>query len=82
MMITGFILAHLTMLAVVVGYAMPRYYDALVPADRRGEGTEPTVAMQTRGEVAGRPIGHLVDAERGVGNDGDSIGSDKGRAKK
>ena len=63
MMITGFIIAHLTMLAIILGYAIPRYYDAFIPIGRRGEGTEPTSAMITKGELGGRPISNM--AERG-----------------
>ncbi|KAF2678015.1 SNF-domain-containing protein [Lentithecium fluviatile CBS 122367] len=77
MMIAGFIIAHITMLAIIVGYAVPRYYDTLIPIDRRGEGTEPTVAMHTKGELAGRPIGELVIAERGVRGDAESDVEDK-----
>jgi solute carrier family 6 GABA transporter-like protein 1 len=62
-MILGFIVAHLTMLAIILGYAIPRYYDALIPMERRDEGTEPTVAMETKGELGGRPIANM--AERG-----------------
>ena len=64
-MIAGFILAHITMVAIILGYALPKYYDALIPVERRGEGTEPTVAMQTKGELAGQPISNVVGAERG-----------------
>ncbi|KAF1953594.1 SNF-domain-containing protein [Byssothecium circinans] len=67
MMITGFILAHVTILAIILGYAIPKYYDALIPPERRGEGTEPTIAMQTKGEFAGRSAAEVMEAERGVG---------------
>lgn len=53
------------MIAVIVGFVMPRYYDAFVPIQRRGEGTEPTVASETKGELAGKPIGEAVNAENG-----------------
>lgn len=69
MMITGFIIAHITMLAVIMGYAIPKYYDKLIPVNRRMEGTEPTVAMATKGELAGRPVGDSVGAEAGEGSD-------------
>lgn len=57
------IIAHLTMLAIILGYAIPRYYDALIPVERRGEGSEPTMAMETKGELGGRSIANM--AERG-----------------
>jgi len=65
MMIAGFILSILTIIAILLGLVMPRYYDAFIPVHRRLEGTEPTVAMQTKGEVAGRPIVDMVTAEQG-----------------
>jgi solute carrier family 6 GABA transporter-like protein 1 len=67
MMIAGFILSILTMVVIMVGFVMPRYYDAFIPIHRREEGTEPTVAMETKGELAGKPIGEMVNAERGHG---------------
>lgn len=66
MYITGFILANLTMVAVILGFTIPRYYDAFIPYERRGEGTEPTFAMETKGEISGAPIGELAAAERGA----------------
>ena len=65
MYITGFILANLTMVVIVLGFAIPRYYDAFIPYERRGEGIEPTFAMETKGEIAGAPISDLVKAEGG-----------------
>ena len=32
----------------IAGFVMPRYYDVFVPAHRRAEGTEPTVACETK----------------------------------
>lgn len=46
MMIAGFILSILGMVAVLLGFVMPRYYDAFIPVDRRGEGTKETVLDQ------------------------------------
>lgn len=65
MMITGFILANITMVVVIIGFTIPRYYDAFIPYERRGEGTEPTVAMETKSEIAGVRITDLVKAEGG-----------------
>ncbi|KAF2644803.1 SNF-domain-containing protein [Massarina eburnea CBS 473.64] len=74
MMIAGFILAHITMLAIILGYAIPKYYDALVPVERRGEGTEPTIAMQTKGEMLGRPVAEVIGAERGENSSNEVVG--------
>ncbi|KAL6711870.1 hypothetical protein ACN47E_002913 [Coniothyrium glycines] len=68
MMIAGFILSILTMVVVLAGFVMPRYYDAFIPVHRRSEGTEPTVAMETKSELAGKPIGDIVNAESGLGS--------------
>lgn len=65
MYITGFILANLTMVVIILGFTIPRYYDAFIPYERRGEGTEPTVAMETKGEIFGAPLSDLVKAEGG-----------------
>jgi solute carrier family 6 GABA transporter-like protein 1 len=65
MMITGFILANITMVVIILGFTIPRYYDAFIPYERRGEGTEPTVAMETKGEIGGAPVSDFVKAEGG-----------------
>ena len=65
MYITGFILANLTMIVIILGFTIPRYYDAFIPYERRGKGTEPTVAMETKGDIAGAPVSDFVKAEGG-----------------
>ncbi|KAF2831426.1 SNF-domain-containing protein, partial [Ophiobolus disseminans] len=67
MMITGFILSILTIVVVLVGFTMPRYYDAFIPAERRGEGTEPTTALQSKSELGGVPVTEIASAEGGHG---------------
>ncbi|KAL1617165.1 hypothetical protein SLS54_007942 [Diplodia seriata] len=52
MMIAGFILSHLCLLMIVLGFIMPRYYECFVPPYRRDEGTEVTVVNWTKGEDA------------------------------
>ncbi|KAH9879102.1 hypothetical protein J1614_002537 [Plenodomus biglobosus] len=76
MMITGFILSVLTMIVMIVGFVMPRYYDAFIPVARRGEGAEPTVAAQTKGDLAGKSIREVVNAEAGLAA-GDRCSSDQ-----
>lgn len=46
MMIAGFILAHLGLLLILLGFVMPRYYDAFIPVDRREEESRKTQANQ------------------------------------
>ncbi|KAI9371047.1 hypothetical protein BJX61DRAFT_512789 [Aspergillus egyptiacus] len=49
LMITGFILAHLILLAILLGFVMPRYYDVFIPPDRVNEG-EVLVGQLAQGE--------------------------------
>ncbi|THV71060.1 SNF-domain-containing protein [Aureobasidium pullulans] len=51
MMITGFILSILGMVGVLLGFVMPRYYDAFIPAHRRDEGTQVTVLNEPTGQL-------------------------------
>lgn len=66
-MIAGFILSIITIIVILLGFIMPRYYDAFIPTERRYEGTEPTLPMETKGELAGRPIAEVASAEQGHG---------------
>tara|TARA_R110002003_G_scaffold126_50_gene11856 strand:+ start:6672 stop:6959 length:288 start_codon:yes stop_codon:yes gene_type:complete len=77
MMITGFILSILTIIVVLVGFVMPRYYDAFIPIGRRGEGTEPTTAMETKGDFAGLPVSQIANAEGGLARGSSSDRDDK-----
>lgn len=65
MYITGFILANLTMVVIILGFTIPRYYDAFIPYERRGEGIEPTYAMETKGDIAGAPVSDVIRSEGG-----------------
>jgi solute carrier family 6 GABA transporter-like protein 1 len=65
MMIAGFILSIVTIIVVLLGLVMPRYYDAFIPVQRRFEGTEPTLAVVTKGDFTGMPITETVSAEHG-----------------
>ncbi|KAI5263170.1 SNF-domain-containing protein [Aureobasidium subglaciale] len=51
MMITGFILSILGMVGVLLGFVMPRYYNALIPMERRGEGKQETVLDEPTGQI-------------------------------
>ncbi|KAG9664513.1 SNF-domain-containing protein, partial [Aureobasidium melanogenum] len=51
MMITGFILSILGMLAVLLGFVLPRYYDVFIPMERRDEGTQETVLNQPMDKI-------------------------------
>jgi len=67
MMIAGFILSILTVLVILVGCVMPRYYDGFIPVHRRQDGTEPTTALETKGEVKGMPVLEMENVENGQG---------------
>lgn len=47
-MITGFILSILCIAMMIGGFIAPRYYDVFIPATRREEGTEATIANETK----------------------------------
>ncbi|THY22489.1 SNF-domain-containing protein [Aureobasidium pullulans] len=51
MMITGFILSILGMVGVLLGFVMPRYYDAFISAHRRDEVTQVTVLNEPTGQL-------------------------------
>lgn len=69
-MITGFTLAHIGMVLIILGCVAPRYYDKLIPAQRRAEGTEPTVPCEPKGEVAA----HAILPHRGGSDDSGEAG--------
>ncbi|KAL2869565.1 sodium:neurotransmitter symporter family protein [Aspergillus lucknowensis] len=50
LMITGFIVAHIILLLILLGFVMPRYYDVFIPPDRVGEGKK-VIAELTQGEA-------------------------------
>ncbi|KAF2868913.1 hypothetical protein BDV95DRAFT_498886 [Massariosphaeria phaeospora] len=57
MMIAGFILSHICLVLIVLGFITPRFYDSLVPPHRRGEGTEATVPNVIKGEIEAAAVG-------------------------
>jgi solute carrier family 6 GABA transporter-like protein 1 len=74
MMITGFIIAHIGLALIILGFVMPRYYDIFIPLHRRDEGTEPTVANEPKGEIEARVVEDQVMEE----NDGIADGGETG----
>ncbi|KAK8111721.1 SNF-domain-containing protein [Apiospora kogelbergensis] len=80
LMITGFTLAHIGMVLILMGCIAPRYYDKLIPAQRRAEGMEPTVPCEPKGEVAAHAIlplhgGSDDSGEAGLGRQGNYMAS-------
>jgi solute carrier family 6 GABA transporter-like protein 1 len=65
MMTAGFILSIITIIVVLLGLVMRSYCDAFIPVERPFEGTEPTVACETKGELAGKPIAEMNSSEHG-----------------
>ena len=49
-MIAGFILAHLCLLLILLGFVMPRYYNVFIPPHRQSEGTQKTIANEPTGQ--------------------------------
>jgi solute carrier family 6 GABA transporter-like protein 1 len=88
MMITGFILSILGMVGVLMGFVMPRYYDALIPVERRREGMQKTVIDQPIEQVDGVEFVHSGsdDGESGRQKSEDGFeggdGSRRGRAER
>lgn len=62
LMILGFIVSMICVVLICLGFVMPRYYNFFIPPHRRGEGTEPTIALEPRLEVEARRVGD-VDTE-------------------
>lgn len=69
-MITGFILAHICMALIILGFIMPRWYDVFVPPHRRHEGTEATIAMEPRAQLESQAVVdvHPESGQAGYGN--------------
>ncbi|KAJ2974806.1 hypothetical protein NUW58_g8539 [Xylaria curta] len=58
LMILGFIVTHILLTLVLLGFVMPRYYDVFIPPSRQGEGTERTVVGQTKIDLPEVETGH------------------------
>jgi solute carrier family 6 GABA transporter-like protein 1 len=80
-MITGFIIAHIGLAIVILGFVMPRYYDIFVPLHRRDEGTEPTIANKPKGTIVARAIEDEIQGTR-EDDDGLADGGESGRQPK
>lgn len=76
-MIAGFILSILGMVAMLLGFVMPRYYDVFIPVDRRDEGVQKTVLNEptSRFDEQEPYVGHSS------GDDGGESGSLRGDGK-
>jgi solute carrier family 6 GABA transporter-like protein 1 len=62
MMISGFILAHICLLLILLGVVFPRYYNVFIPSHRRCEGTEATTPNK-RKELNSVLEAHGIDVE-------------------
>lgn len=69
LMIAGFILAHICLVTILLGFVMPRYYDIFVPEDRRLDGCVKTVANELKGEDS--IPGVMEISPSGSGDDGE-----------
>lgn len=65
MMISGFILAHICLLLILLGVVFPRYYDIFIPPNRRAEGTEVTIANEPKEQEYVPEVG-VFDQESGI----------------
>lgn len=66
-MITGFILAHICLGLIILGFIMPRWYDVFVPTHRRHEGTEATIAMKPRAQLESQAVVDVHSESGGTG---------------
>lgn len=69
MMITGFILSILGMLAVLLGFVLPRYYDVFIPMERRDEDTQETALNQPMDKI------DAIEVVTSEGDEGESGGA-------
>lgn len=67
-MITGFIVANICMVLIILGFVLPRYYEVFIPPHRRHEGSGPTIAMEPKLEIESRPGGTDLEDEAGYAN--------------
>jgi len=65
MMITGFILSILGMVGVLLGFVMPRYYDAFIPIERRDEDMQKTVLDEPMEQIDAISISNSDDGGEG-----------------
>lgn len=70
-MITGFVLTHVCLFAILLGLVMPRYYDVFIPPHRRAEGTEETIPNQPK-------VQDIVDAQGADDHNNDTDGGESG----
>ncbi|KAL6242046.1 hypothetical protein RBB50_010958 [Rhinocladiella similis] len=68
LMITGFIVANICMVLIILGFVLPRYYEVFIPPHRRHEGSGPTIAMEPKLEIESRPGGTDLEDEAGYAN--------------
>ncbi|KAL4936048.1 hypothetical protein BDV06DRAFT_114792 [Aspergillus oleicola] len=68
LMITGFILAHITLFVILLGFVMPRYYNVFIPPERISEGEELIRELGGDQHVSVVSSGNLRDCdEEGMG---------------
>ncbi|KAH9883498.1 putative sodium/chloride dependent neurotransmitter transporter [Xylariomycetidae sp. FL2044] len=77
--ITGFILAHIGMLAILLGFIMPRYYDVFIPPKRQNEGRDVTIVNVTKGVVYSD---HVMAGSDHDGGESGLVGSESSTEKK
>ncbi|KAL5342749.1 hypothetical protein BJX70DRAFT_385945 [Aspergillus crustosus] len=68
LMIVGFIVAHLVLLVILLGFVMPRYYNVFIPAERVDEGDK-LIGQLVSGELVSDNAHDHVDDEGVVGSE-------------
>ncbi|KAI3402060.1 hypothetical protein diail_4034 [Diaporthe ilicicola] len=64
MMIAGFILAHLGLFLILLGFVVPRYYDVFIPTGRRDEALNVTQANQPPEEMSEAVTNDVASKDR------------------
>ena len=64
--IVGFILAHIVILTILIGFSLPRYLDVFIPPDRREDGMKDYGANVVEGLLEAEPVREM---ESGSGYD-------------
>ncbi|KAL2847746.1 hypothetical protein BJY01DRAFT_164243 [Aspergillus pseudoustus] len=66
LMITGFILAHIILLIILLGFVLPRYYDVFIPPARIGEGEKLIEELVSGDNIPVRDGPGVLGEEAGV----------------
>lgn len=70
--IFGFILAHIVILSVLLGFSLPRYLDVFIPPGRENDGVKNLGANVTEGLLEARQA-EMMENSSGNGSDSEEV---------